>query len=352
MTQLLPYIGFTCAYTPLPLIQAAGFVPYRVLPITRAQEQAGTLIHDNMCPHVKRILDRLLTKELPELSGVVLMESCDAMRRLADAWKTAQPEQRIATIDLPIAADNTSVSYFEDQLIQLKRILETWSGSSILDSDISRSIAEYNRLHRNLTSLSEKVDTERFEDGVELLQELTNYSVTQPIDWTLQKLTEIENRSNRRQNNSRVPIVLIGNVLPDPEAYRLFSSYGVHIVQNEMCTSIRQITKVALSDQKHPILQLAESLLNRPPCARSLPSYRAGQFAEQVIASTKKSGAKGVIAHVMKFCDPYTIRLPMVRQMLRSQGIPLLILEGDCTLRSLGQHRTRIEAFVEMLQEN
>ena len=31
-------------------------------------------------------------------------------------------------------------------------------------------------------------------------------------------------------------------------------------------------------------------------------------------------------------------------------GLPVLLLEGDCTLRSIGQHRTRIEAFVEMLR--
>jgi len=29
--------------------------------------------------------------------------------------------------------------------------------------------------------------------------------------------------------------------------------------------------------------------------------------------------------------------------------MPLLFLEGDCTLRSIGQQNTRIEAFVEML---
>jgi benzoyl-CoA reductase/2-hydroxyglutaryl-CoA dehydratase subunit BcrC/BadD/HgdB len=52
---------------------------------------------------------------------------------------------------------------------------------------------------------------------------------------------------------------------------------------------------------------------------------------------------------VMKFCDPYLARLPAVRAELKQAGLPLLVLEGDCTLRSLGQHRTRIEAFVEML---
>nr|MBL0712275.1 2-hydroxyacyl-CoA dehydratase [Desulfobacterales bacterium] len=58
----------------------------------------------------------------------------------------------------------------------------------------------------------------------------------------------------------------------------------------------------------------------------------------------------GVIGHTLKFCDPYLARLPMIRDTLREAGLPLLLLEGDCSLRSIGQQRTRIEAFIEMLR--
>ena len=53
-------IGFSCAYTPLPLLEAAGFTPYRILPLGAAPEQAGRFLHDNICPHVKRIIDRAM----------------------------------------------------------------------------------------------------------------------------------------------------------------------------------------------------------------------------------------------------------------------------------------------------
>ena len=86
----LQKIGFVCAYTPLPLIHAAGYVPLRVLPMSQVPDQAGHLLHDNLCPHVKRILDRALGQDLPELAAMVFINSCDAMRRLADAWQTAR----------------------------------------------------------------------------------------------------------------------------------------------------------------------------------------------------------------------------------------------------------------------
>ena len=82
-----------------------------------------------------------------------------------------------------------------------------------------------------------------------------------------------------------------------------------------------------------------------------MPAKRRDGLAEQVVAGASACGARGVIAHVMKFCDPYLARLPALRRRLEEAGLPLLVLEGDCTLRSLGQHATRIEAFVEMLEE-
>ena len=84
-------IGFTCAYTPIALIDAAGFTPYRVLPTGGWPDQAGRILHDNLCPHIKRVLDRALDKDLPDLFGMVFINSCDAMRRLADAWKSIRP---------------------------------------------------------------------------------------------------------------------------------------------------------------------------------------------------------------------------------------------------------------------
>ena len=98
-----------------------------------------------------------------------------------------------------------------------------------------------------------------------------------------------------------------------------------------------------------PYVQLARSSLARPPCARSICPEEPGALATSVLESARRTGAKGVAAHVMKFCDPYLARIPLVSNALKSEGLPLLVLEGDCTLRSFGQHKTRIEAFAEML---
>jgi benzoyl-CoA reductase/2-hydroxyglutaryl-CoA dehydratase subunit BcrC/BadD/HgdB len=345
-------IGFTCAYTPLPLLHAAGFVPHRILPLGDAPDRAGSILHDNLCPHVKRILDRGLAGDLPPLQGVVFMESCDTMRRLADAWRRRRPEDRIATVDLPSIPSASSVAHFVGQLQGLRQTLQQWSGVEIDDARLAVSIRLYNQLEAALSRLRERVMSGVSALGWPGLQALYNRSVTGPLEQTRSEIENLTASSNQARQAAGVPVLLIGNVLADPAGFELLASSGARIVGEELCTSGRQICPVPLSEKDDPLTALARALVQRPPCARTfLPSGRPGGFAEQVVKSAEQTGARGVIAHVMKFCDPYLGRLPDLREALRQAGIPLLVLEGDCTLRSLGQYRTRIEAFTEMLQE-
>ena len=142
---------------------------------------------------------------------------------------------------------------------------------------------------------------------------------------------------------------MFGNVLPDPAAFDLFDTCGAFVVADDLCTGGRQIVPLEFDVEHGGFREMARGLLQRPLCARTFDAANPGWFAEHVLEGVRACGARGVVAHVMKFCDPYLVRLPAVREALRKEGLPLLILEGDCTLRSLGQHRTRIQAFVEML---
>ncbi|MBW1807313.1 MAG: 2-hydroxyacyl-CoA dehydratase [Deltaproteobacteria bacterium] len=346
-------IGFACAYSPLPLIDAAGFVPYRILPLSDAPDQAGTLLHDNLCPHVKRLLDRAMSNDLPALAGVVFMNSCDAMRRLADGWSKARPEENIALLDLPIGNNRPSQDYFEKELSRLSILLEQWGGQKASNTRLKKSIAAYNDLANALDGLKKLSSAGRLAGGAAKLQKVFNKSVTAPIDQTMPEIENLKSAVNPSESEkTHVPVFLFGNVLPDFAAFELFETCGVALVADDLCTGSRQISPIDNPEETEALNDLARGLLARPPCARTMPNLQAGEIIDRVVAQAKECGARGVIAHIMKFCDPYLARLPAIQQELRKQDIPLLVLEGDCTLRSLGQQRTRIEAFVEMLGGN
>ncbi|MDO9262563.1 MAG: 2-hydroxyacyl-CoA dehydratase family protein [Desulfosalsimonadaceae bacterium] len=344
-------IGFACAYTPLPLIDAAGYAPFRILPVGDCPDQAGHLLHDNLCPNIKRILDRAMSADLPDLAGSVFINSCDAMRRMADAWNEIRKNDRTILLDLPATADDLSISFFRDELVRAANALGDWRGEAISPEAVNRSIDKYNEISRLLMKIAPKFHQGSIEGGGAALQTVYNQAATSSLDDTLARLKQLQDAPDAdAQKNNGVPVYLFGNVMPDPEAFTMIESCGARIVNDDFCTGSRMFTPVADGDTGDVFLRLSKAMLTRPPCARTFDPARPGKIAEDVLNNAKAAHAMGVIGHTVKFCDPYLERLPFIRETLKDAGMPLLLLEGDCTLRSIGQQKTRIEAFIEMLR--
>ncbi|MGD9042643.1 MAG: 2-hydroxyacyl-CoA dehydratase family protein [Desulfobacterales bacterium] len=343
-------IGYTCAYAPIVLINAAVYTPHRILPISECPDQAGQLLHDNLCPHVKRILDRAVGKDLPDLAGVIFINSCDAMRRVCDAWRRVRPDENIIVLDLPATSDDAAVAFFAKELARLMEALSEWSGRTVSHNDIKASIEQYNHLADLFARLRERQRQGTLPGGSAAMQAFYNTAMTAPFEKSLARLQQVlDEPESRASDNDEIPVYLFGNVLADPEAFSLFESCGARIIEDDLCTGSRLFTPLEINADGDLLVQISRFLLSRPPCARTFDPARPLKMAEDILARAQASGAKGVIGQTVKFCDPYLDRLPMVRETLRRAGIPLLLLEGDCNLRSIEQQRTRIEAFIEML---
>ena len=344
-------LGYACAYTPLVLIDAAGYTPYRILPMSACPDQAGQLLHDNLCPHVKRILDRAISKDLPDLAGVVFINSCDAMRRVCDAWRHVRPDENVILLDLPAISDDAAVAFFAGELTRLIESLSEWSGSNISHSTIEASIAQYNQVAHLFARLRERLRQGKLPGGSTRMQTLYNEAMTSPFEKSMAGLQQaLAEPQSKASESDGIPVFLFGNVLADPEAFSLFESCGARIIEDDLCTGSRLFTPLEIDGNKDLVQQISRSLLTRPPCARTFDPAKPLKMAEDILARAQASGARGVIGQTIKFCDPYLDRLPMVRETLRQAGIPLLLLEGDCSLRSIEQQRTRIEAFIEMMR--
>jgi benzoyl-CoA reductase/2-hydroxyglutaryl-CoA dehydratase subunit BcrC/BadD/HgdB len=343
-------LGYACAYTPLVLLDAAGCAPYRILPMSDCPDQAGQLLHDNLCPHVKRILDRAISRDLPDLAGIVLMNSCDAMRRLADAWRRVRTNDPVILLDLPATADDAAIAYFTGELSRLNDALSAWCGHAITSTDIAASVVRYNKLPPLFSRLSARLGQGQLSGGSARMQGLYNTAMTASFDESLSTLEQAvaEAQSKTPQDNG-IPVFLFGNVLADPEVLQFFESCGARIIADDLCTGSRLFTTIEFDERRDGLAQIARSLLTRTPCARTFDPAQPLKMAEDIQARAHAAGAHGVIGQTIKFCDPYLDRLPAVRETLREAGIPLLLLEGDCSLRSIEQQRTRIEAFIEML---
>jgi benzoyl-CoA reductase/2-hydroxyglutaryl-CoA dehydratase subunit BcrC/BadD/HgdB len=333
----------------LAVIDAAGFEPFRVLPLGEPPDGAGRLLHENLCPHVKVVLDRALAGDLPPLEGMVFLTSCDAMRRLADVWQTAVPGARVHLVDLPTEVTEGSIRYFAGELRRLAAVLRGWGGLEVTADDLRRRVARRDELARLFEALRGRRAEGGLRGGSARLQQLVNEACTTPLGRALDLGRAVLNEPAVEERLKGVPVYLFGNVMPDPESLALLETCGAQVVEDDLCTGSRWMARASLRDDEDPFEGLARAVMTRSLCARTVTPTEPGRLAHEVARRALACGARGVVCHTVKFCDPYLARLPGVRAALAAEGLRLLVLESDCTMRSLGQSRTRIEAFVEML---
>jgi len=275
-------IGYTCAYTPLPLIHAAGFVPYRVFPVGDAPDRAGQLLHDNLCPHVKRVLDRAMSGDLPELHGMVFINSCDAMRRLADAWQSVRTEDPVILLDLPVTAGEAAAGFFAGELERLAGALANGSGRQVDETRIASSVELYNRMAGQLDTLGSRMRAGKMSGGSARLQQIYSQSATRPVEETITALNEVI-AEPAETVTSGVPVYLFGNVLPDPEVFMLFESCGTRIADDDFCTGSRQFARLDPIDERDIFTSLARAVLERPACARTFSPEKPGSIAGDIL---------------------------------------------------------------------
>ena len=73
---------------------------------------------------------------------------------------------------------------------------------------------------------------------------------------------------------------------------------------------------------------------------------------DQVLTEYKASQADGIIHYALQFCHTYNIEAVRVKEACERNSIPFLSLETDYSSEDVGQLRTRIEAFIEMIGKN
>ena len=94
---------------------------------------------------------------------------------------------------------------------------------------------------------------------------------------------------------------------------------------------------------------LAAKAFAMPPC----PTRGGNQDVRMEYLETlyRRSGSAGLIVHVQKFCEPELFDVPAIRRRFARIGAPLLYLEGELEASLSGQVITRLEAFVEMVND-
>ena len=339
-----------CSYTPLELIYAGGFLPYRIIGHSEPPQSADSYIHSNFCQFVKSTIDVAINGGYNFLEGVVFVNSCDAMRRLHDVWKRYVPTKFIHILDIPMGTLSLGKHYFKEELNKLKIALENYASITISDQDIKHAIEVFNEsrlIYNQLNSL--RVENPPKITATELMNLTSNFFKTDPKNWNektkglLDKINTFPNAQNR-SNNPRV--LLSGSPLHDIDFISFIEEIGLNVVYEDLCTGSK-FFDLNINDSKDILGSLSEAYLNRTPCARMM---KLKERADQIYKNAKKFKVDGIIHHSLKFCDTYLYDVPALKALLTEKGLNVLFIESDGGLGNVNQIRTRIEAFSEIIK--
>ncbi|HIE52241.1 MAG TPA: 2-hydroxyacyl-CoA dehydratase [Armatimonadetes bacterium] len=344
-TSALPKVGWFCTYVPEEILQAAGLQPVRLWGSTRPIALADGCLHANLCPYMRSCSDAALREEYADLSGVVFVNSCDAMRRLYDAWRHYTSTPFVYLLDLPRNSTKAAVSFFKHELARFQRAVEEFYGVALTPARLQEAIVQANEKRRLLAQLDARRRQHpvwlRGAEWFSLLRESMN-------DWPAarRRLRELL-ATPPSTSTSRPRLLIVGAVLESPEVLTLAEEAGADVVAEDLCFGRRYFESLVEPDAE-ALEALARRYLTKRPCARMANTARR---AEELLRLVETCRADGVIYYQIKFCDTHQWDYPLIRRALAAQRIPVLFLESDYTPGAAGQMRTRVQALVEMLRE-
>jgi benzoyl-CoA reductase/2-hydroxyglutaryl-CoA dehydratase subunit BcrC/BadD/HgdB len=308
-------------------------------------EDAGRL-QSYVCPLARNALAFLASGGARAVDGVLFPHTCDSIQGLATlapdfgGWEKAR-----FTFLHPKGPPRPSARAFLDaELRSFARELEAFSDRSL---DLDRLGAAL-QLHADVDAHRALLLDERARlalSGAELYTLLRRGEWLWPEDH-LAELRRACAALEEAPVRTGVPVLVTGYV-PEPLALvETLEAAGAYVAADDHAAVGRRVVRgrTAAAD---PWSTLADRYWAAPPC--STRSADPGARVRHLSSLLDRSGARGAVIHVVKFCEPELFDVPALRHAFAARGVPVLYLESELEKDLSAQVVTRVEAFVEML---
>jgi benzoyl-CoA reductase subunit C len=343
-------LGYFCTNTPEEIIQAAGFLPVRILSSRDTISLASRHLQSYSCSLVQSSLEAGLRGELSYLEGTVFPHTCDSIQRLSDIWAGNLRFPFHWDLVLPVKLHTESAkTYLIHELRRFRKGLEQFIGCPVSDENLRQANSLFNENRSLLKEVSrlqaQKPGRIRPSDFYAIIK-TANFMAKEEHNLLLKEfVAQLENDPPSGSAGPR--LFLAGSVCDQPKIYGLLESCGASLVGDDLCTGWRYFAE-DISSEGDPIVALANRLVRRVPCpCKFNPEI---DRAERLFQRVKAAGTHGVVFLLLKFCDPHAFDYPYLKEKLDKERIPNLLLEIESGGLPLGAMETRLKAFVETLE--
>jgi len=351
-------MGYLCCYVPAEILTAAGLVPYRISgEMRRTPTLSDAHLEMIMCSFTRSAFDLALRGGYDFLDGFIVPHACDNIVALYNVWHRSLKPPYSRFLNVPHVVSPAALEFLESEFESFRKSLAEFTGREISEAGLREAVALHNEnrgLVRRLYQLS-RTDPPRL-SGVETTRVLKAAQVL-PVEESSKLLGEVIAEVEERPAgppSGRARIMIHGAQEDDTVFVELVEALGAEVVIDDLCTGTRPFWHDVDPDDP-PLRALAERYLDKIYCPRTLRP-RQGTRQEDLEARfghirelARQWKADGVILHIYRFCDILGFDAPDLKRYLQEDGRPVLLLEDEYNLSAEARLRTRIEAFLEMI---
>ena len=353
-------IGSYCVFVPEEIVLAANATLVGLCSgADFATEEVEKFLPRNTCSLIKSALGFALGKVCPYLEStdmVVGENTCDGKKKAYETLNELLPN--LYVMDLPQMKTNHGREILKSEYYRFKSALEKLTDVVITAESLKNAITIVNNkrkaIHR-LMALRKADPTPISGLDALLANQVSFYDNPQRFTNSVNEICdELEKRidANAGVFPEKTPRILISGcpmAVPNWKLPWIVETSGAVIVGEESCVGERG-TRNLIDESGNTIDEMMEAITHRyfqVDCAIFTPNQDRLDHIKEMAQTYR---ADGVIHYGLQFCQPYLMEAIPVEKALESENIPTLRIDTDYSLEDVGQLKTRVEAFIEILK--
>ncbi len=353
-------VGSFCIHVPDELVLAAGAIPTGLCSGSQFWVPEGEKhLPTTTCPLIKASIGARFGRTCPysRIADLFVCENtCDGKKK---AWEILAEDAPVYVMDIPQMKRERDFLHWKDELYGYKEKLEEITGNKITEESLKEAIHTVNEKRKALQRLYNfRKEPNVPISGLDtlLITQIAFFDDPKRFAAMVNKLCDELDQKKAEgfsvYEKDAVRLMLSGTPLsiPNWKLHHIIESSGAAVIIEEMCTGSRYFENL-VDESGETIDEMLENLTQRYlggiNCACFTPNDAR---IDDIIRLSEEYHADGVIDVNLKFCGIYDMEGVKVEKTLKEKDIPILGIETDYTDQDAEQLKTRIGAFVELLE--
>ena len=343
-------VGMFCTYSPKELIYAAGAVPvglcaYDESPIDAAHAE----LPRNLCPLIKASYGYAVTKKCPYMnaSDLVIGETtCDGKKKM---YELLAKHKDVHVLQLPNMTGGKSLELFTDELREFRKVLEQKFDTKITDEALLDAVQIYNEERKVMLELLELGKLNPMPVAGSEIHQISFasdfiYDKQEKLKMIRAYIAAAKEMTPPKTRKKRIIITGCPSGGVYEKVIKQIEDLGADVVAFENCSGTKGYQN-QVQTKGDLVANIAERYL-KIPCSVMYQNDARSDIIKEFI---REYQADGVIDVVLSGCHTYATPTNRIKEASREAGANYMSLETDYLKQDVGQIRTRLEAFIELL---